>query len=312
MAKRVIPRSKFAMHEERAEKIRKLTIAYIKKECKTNTPAVLLSSGVDSHLVLFAAMAAGMTPTVYSFTLDDRESQDFKAARRTAKLFGLKFVPVILSTDVRVIEKHVKSLYSDLNPGISLGKATVECLWPFFESMKIIARNGHRDCLSGLDGDIWFATVRSHKKAWEAGVYQEKVVNTFRRTVTAEQKKRSPSDWEGREAQQIMRGMWMAKYTPKLKLILPFNNLKLFDVMDNMDPFEEGNKPIQKAPFRLAFWHSFEHARENVYIHMSFQVGDTGIEEHFHKLLDTSLNTGGYKSPKGIYNTLQRNWETQG
>ena len=46
--------------------------------------SVLMSSGIDSHSVLFSCLDAGLKPVITSFTLDDRESRDFRAARHAA------------------------------------------------------------------------------------------------------------------------------------------------------------------------------------------------------------------------------------
>jgi hypothetical protein len=62
------------------------------------------------------------------------------------------------------------------------------------------------------------------------------------------------------------------------------------------------NKPKQKQPILDAFPKEF--ARVKVRPHINLQLGDSGIAQHFYKLLDTDLNPGGIKSPVAIYNRL--------
>ncbi len=314
MGKRTIPREAFALHEKRSAKVKVAVVNYIKEHSKTKNPALFLSSGADSHLILFAALHAGKRPTIYSCTLDGQESQDFKGARNTAKLFGLDFVPVALPVGVKHLMSYVQMMYNeDINPGIIVNKTVVECLWPVAHMLKAAQANGHKEVLTGFNGDTWYCTLRSHKKAYLRGAYHTEVIETFRKNFIANNPDdQDPKNWQGRDPHQVMRLGWMRRYTPTIKrLIMPFNDPVLFNIMDKMDPIKEGWKPIQKAPWRLAFWEEFEKARASVYVHVPLQKGDSGIEEHFHKLLDTKLNTRGYKSTIGIYNDQLRLWRTR-
>ena len=299
----------FAQHEDRAKAIRKCVMAYIKKHSKTDNPAVLLSSGADSHLLLFAALRLGKRPTVFSCTLAGQESQDFKGARNTAKLFGLKFVPVILPTDVEHLINYTKLLYDDrINPGLVVGKATAECTWPVAHALKAIKANGNTEVITGFGGDTWYCTLRAQKKLWLKGQYQD-VIDKYLVMAQNDNNGTDTGHWGGKDPQQVIRLNWMATFTPTIKkFLVPFSDPKLFKVMAGMDPIRDGCRPIQKAPWRLAFWDEFEKARASVYIHVPMQKGDSGIEEHFHILLQSRLNTKGYKSTIGIYNDQLRLW----
>jgi asparagine synthetase B (glutamine-hydrolysing) len=90
------------------------------------TAGVLLSSGVDSNSVLFACLELGIEVTAYSFTLKGHESRDFKYARETAKVLGVKFVPIYLPTDVEHLKKYMK--YAVRHGARS--KTDFECFWP--------------------------------------------------------------------------------------------------------------------------------------------------------------------------------------
>ena len=310
MTKRVFPREAFAIHEERSAKIRRYLVSYVKRKVPTDTPAVFLSGGADSHLVLFAALHAGKTPTVFSCTMDDRESRDFRSARNTAKLFGLKFVPVLLPSSEERLIKYVKMMYSDeLNPGLYVGKTTMECVWPVAHMMRKAYSRGHRDFLTGMGGDTWFSTIRSQRKAYLAGTYQKLL--DHERSIVCQPPQKSIEDWEGRDPQDVMVYSWRSRYAPDSRYHTPFETAKMFDIMEGLEPIKEGWKPIQKAPWRLAFFEEFEKARESVFVNSPMQKGDSGIEEHFQKLLKSKLNIRGSKNAVGIYNDQLELWRAR-
>jgi len=66
--------------------------------------------------------------------------------------------------------------------------------------------------------------------------------------------------------------------------------------------WEEINKPKQKYPIIVAYKEYFDKIR--VYPHQNFQKGDSGISEHFTKLLSTELNTNNFRSVTSIFNRL--------
>lgn len=296
MAKRQIPMERFAVHKKRAEGIRKYLIAGIKK-IPSQKVAVAMSAGVDSHALLFAALEAGKTPVLYSFTLDDRKSRDFSCAKRTARILDLEFVPVILPTDIKVLKKYVTTeIYGPANDGYIVNKASVECLWPFF---RLLDRVKEPAVLLGLFGDSWYCTSRSQKKLWVTGDYN-KVVEAYLKLATG----------KAINTQVLMMQGHIKAAKLQTRLFTPYGDPKLFAVMKGMDPIHEGCYPIQKAPVRLAFWDYFEKCKESVYTHVSLQKGDSGIEEHFRKLLKTDLNQKNYKSTVGLYNEQLRKWQT--
>ncbi len=301
MGKRVIPREAFAQHEKRAARIRECLVDML-EEVPAKKIAIPLSSGVDSHAILFAALEAKKQPTIYSITLDDRESQDFRGARRTSEILGLPFVPVILPTKVSEIKRFIsEEIYGPINPGIVITKATAECLWPV---ARLFDKVTEKAIVTGFNGDTWYCTLRSQKKVYDAegnAGYQRIVRQYFDNFNGA--KMNDPA--------RMMQLGYLKRYKPGVKLYVPYNDPRMFQVMKGMDPIKEGWRPIQKAPVRLAFFDYFEKCRESVYIHSPMQKGDSGIEEHFHKLLDTDLNTQGYKSTIGIYNTFLRKWQAE-
>ena len=68
--------------------IDKLLIDQIEQQTTDNNVAVLLSGGVDSLSVAFAAQRMGKKITAYTFHLQDQPSYDATKAAEVAKLMG--------------------------------------------------------------------------------------------------------------------------------------------------------------------------------------------------------------------------------
>ena len=302
MTKRRIPKEEFALHSERSRTVRKIAIDHIKKHATDKEVAIYMSGGADSHFVLFAALEAGKNCRLYCATLEDRESRDFKCAYNTSKILGLSFTPVYLPTDIKNVEKYLPKLYdSTINPGILINKTNAEVNWVM---TRMFARTKELSIITGMFGDAWYATSRSQKKLYDAGTFHAELVKYESKIIAAKKWGTDFKHWKGRDPQHIIQLGWLNKYHKGTKLIQPFMDTRMYDAMRNMDPIKEGWNPIQKAPWRLAFWEQFELCRENIYTNSPMQKGDSGIEEHFHKLLNTKMNKRGSKSTIGIYNDL--------
>lgn len=313
MSKRNFIKAEFKLHEARAKSINTILKTHIKKKVLPGPTAIMLSAGADSHAVLFAALAVGIKPIVFSATLDTHESRDFICARNTAELFGLQFVPVFLNTDIAHLQEYIHSLYGDWNPGVALSKATVECLWPMVKIMEAADKHKCTSILSGFGGDTWYCTLRSQKKMYEAGAPYEAYLKRVEAQCVANDSNTSiKAGLLLRDAQHTMRLSWMQKYCKYLKRnVNPFFDKRLFTLLNSMKPIEEGWNPIQKAPWRLAFYDDFQRARGSVYTNKPMQKGDSLISEHFEKLLATSLNTKNYKNTIGIYNDQLRKFRSE-
>lgn len=291
MARKRLTRDQFAVHEVRAKRLHDFLVRHIASH-KQKKVAVLLSAGVDSHACLFAALAAGKDVTCYSFTLDDRESTDYKVAERTARVFGLPFVGIQLSTEIDALKAYLRDVYTTYNASeIHLNKSSVECLWPLFNAFTQVVNDNNQATVLGLGGDTFFCMMRSQKKRLHE---YEKVKHEYMTNAVINRN----------DVQTIMLDNWLDLHAPKHKLIIPFHTEEAFAIFRGMHPFDPGCKPIQKAPVRLAFFDEFQ--KTDVRVHQSFQKGDSGISDHFTKLLiESDWNTRGLKSVKGIYNDLE-------
>lgn len=282
----------FAIHKPRAEKIRRIMINSL-KEVKSKEIAVLLSSGVDSHACLFAALEAGKTVKCYTFGLEGVESTDWKVAQKTALLLGLEWKGVVLPASYEHMMEYLEQVFFTYNKErIHIGKTTVECMWPMFHALKAVTDDGNKATMLGMGGDVFFATTRKHLKQVKAGGFQQ-VLDEFEQSYIT---RRSPQD--------IMARCWLDIHSQRShKLVYPFQTKSMINSFRDMEPIAEGNFPIQKAPVRAAFYDYF--AAVDVRTHISYQKGDSGISDHFaNLLLNSDLNVGNWRSVVGVYNML--------
>ena len=92
--------------------------------------AIATSGGIDSASLVISSMAAGhKKPNIVSFTFDDFESHDFKSARKLAKYYNLKFLPVLLPSDQNEIVETVHYLIKEIK---CKKKSAIECMFPLF------------------------------------------------------------------------------------------------------------------------------------------------------------------------------------
>lgn len=252
-------------------------LAYIKASGRS--AAVLLSSGVDSHSVLFACLELEIPIEAYSFTLDTKESRDFKYARATAEVFGVSFKKVALPTNVEALKKFC--LYAVKNG--ARGKTDFECMWPMATAFRRAAKDGHRFVLSATAADSHFALSK------KANMHYKDKVDLYRRLVFSKRN----------TGQKLLLRAEAAKLD--MEYFTPYDTTRMCSELHGYT-WDELNKPQQKQPIRSAFPEYFEKCKTTV--HTNLQLGDSGIASHFNILLSSDWNRWGYKATKGIYNRL--------
>jgi len=111
---------------------------------------VAASGGVDSSCLAVALLSTELQPIITSFTLDDRESEDFRAARKLAKHFALDFVPIHVPTDPEFIRK---SVLRNMQNYKLVKKADIECMYPFIYMIEKLGEMDVRYLASGMWAD---------------------------------------------------------------------------------------------------------------------------------------------------------------
>lgn len=246
--------------------------------------AVALSGGVDSHMCLFALLACGISPTIYSFTLEDRESRDFRTARACANYFGLEFVPIHLPVDVLVLQHHVWDVCHRYLTEYKVGKTTIECTWPV---SYVYAAIKEPYLFMGHGGDTPYCSTRKQKKMYQAGQYGKMMHDYY--------------SYLHNDLQLIYASRYLKSQRKRAKLLCPMNDKGMLQVFRDFDPFDKRETPTGKAVSRAAFWEYF--SQVYVYGQQPFQKGDTGIADHFETLLTTEWQGKG-KTVKSIYNAV--------
>jgi hypothetical protein len=244
--------------------------------------SVLMSGGLDSHAVLFSLLELRRKVHLYSFTLEDRESRDFRAARATAEALSLPFTPIYLSTNLDKLKKDIRFLVRDL--GLS-SKASIESLWGL---CKAVDASKQKYVAAGLAAGLYFVDTKAgciHFKD-KTDEYREtkfaKAITSVGQTPTMKRYAKSVG--------KIWLSPWLSK--PMLR---EFQGTT----------WDQINKPKHKYPLHVQFSKELEQVR--VYAPQSLQLGDSGISSLFSNLLDDpEWNIFGYKSMSGIYNSVRR------
>ena len=242
--------------------------------------AVLLSAGLDSHAVLFSLLALERKVTVYSFTLDDRESRDFRIARETAAAFDLPFKPIYLPTNINKVKSGLLHVVNDIGAD---SKAAIECIWALHQAVKVVKE---RYIVSGLAADLFF--VLSKKGC----MHYKTCPDDYR--IPRFNSVKGPDSQTSKLKRYCKRHnkRWLSPWLSN-EMMKEFKGTS----------WEDCNKPKQKQPLRTQFADYIKQIR--VYNHTDLQLGDSGIADQFTRLLDDpEWNRFGYKSMSGIYNRI--------
>lgn len=241
-----------------------------------DTVAVLLSGGIDSSSVLFSLLASGKKVAAYAFMLDGKLSTDFALARRNAATFGCTFTPIFLPTDLLTLKANLLTL-----KGIGARKKTdYECGWPMLHAY---AQIKERVVASGMGADGHFCISKKGMLHWRHRIDEFRLALYNSKTY----------------AQAPIHAALALRYGKKV--LTPYLTPEMRAEFLGTS-WMEVNKPKQKQPILSAFPAEFR--RIKVLPHVNLQLGDSGIAEHFTKLLSTDWNLRGYKSVRGIYNSL--------
>ena len=204
------------------------TLIELTKTIDEDTVAISLSSGIDSMSVLFALLECKKNVVVYSFTLEDRESRDFREAKSLAKSLGLTFVPIILPTDIETLKQDVLMLGNDYH---CKKKTDYICTWPYLYLTKAVKE---KILATGMAADGHFVISK------KGVLHYKNDVETFRKNYFS-----NPSRC------QLPQRTKLAEECG-LKLFEPYLTKEMYDYLLH-STWEECNKPQQKMPIRRAF-----------------------------------------------------------
>jgi len=229
----------------------------IQRTSKNKNVAVLLSGGVDSLSIAFAAQNVGKTIHSYSFHLDTHLSYDYRKAQEVSERFGWSFTGITIPT---------KNLVSDFHRLVSLGmkkKSSFECTYPF---LYVFPKIQEKEILTGWAADGYYGNSR---KAIQHFRHTKELFDEFRNTYFR------PENCANLE--------WMKVLSKKFKKVMinPYLDEDVRKFYFQFDWSQLNTKP-EKNVVRSAF-SQFKDLKVNR--HSNLQV-NSGINRLFESLLD--------------------------
>ena len=238
--------------------IDEILVDVIDRESKEDHVAVLISGGVDSQSVAFAANRLDKKITAYVMRLNGIESKDAQHAIDVATHFNwdLKVIDVNDDNLVEDFKKLVKEYKCEK-------KTQVECTWPF---LYVYPQISEKEVLSGWVADGYYGL--SKRCALHFKEPKEKF-DEFR-----------DSYFGAKNVVGINQQYMLSQQNGKI-FIAPYMDSRVKEYMYQFDWYEM-NKPYQKHVVVESFP---EFKQIKVRRHESLQLG-AGIPEIFEKLLD--------------------------
>jgi asparagine synthetase B (glutamine-hydrolysing) len=258
--------------------IDKLLENSIKNLTTDNEIAVLLSGGVDSISIAFAAHRLGKKVTGYTFHLKDRPSYDSTKAVQVCDIMGWNCV----DTEVPV-DNLREDFFTLLNEIKCVKKTHFECCFPF---LYVYPNVKEKEVVAGLGADGYYGVS---KKACLHYKTPKSKFDEYRTTHYL------PQNLGGK--------MWQTRVAEKYgkKYLTPYIDEKIRDFFFQYDWFEV-NQPYQKHHVVEAFPEFKTIGKVNR--HTNLQLG-AGIDIAFEALLDDPIIN--FKNRKRIMDVC-RDW----
>ncbi len=240
------------------EVIDRLLTDIVDEQSKEQNIAVLLSGGIDSISVAFAAHRLGKTLNCYTMYVDGVVSNDARNAINTAKEFGWNITVIDVPTDNIVNDfKHLISHYGCVK------KTQLECTWPF---LYVYPNIKEKELLSGWGADGYYGVSK------KACLHYKEPKEKFDEFRDAYYGASNPVGVRQQEQLSQEHG---------IKFIAPYFDSRVKDYMYQFDWYEM-NKPFQKCKVVNAFP---EFQRTKVRRHENLQLA-ANVPSHFEKLID--------------------------
>jgi asparagine synthetase B (glutamine-hydrolysing) len=249
-----------------------------------NEVAVLLSGGVDSVSVAFAAHRLGKKITGYTFHLKDQPTYDSKKASSICKDMGWDCKVIEVPTDYETFE----SSFLDLAKIYECKKKThFECCYPF---LFVYPQIEHEEVLSGWAADGYYGVSKRAHLHFKS---PKSKFDEFRDAYFTDGS-RAGYNWHKKIAEANGK-----------KFITPYLTKAVSDYFYTMDWYEL-NQPFQKHHVVEAF-PEFKQVG-GVKKHINLQLG-SGIDKLFEQHLLTSQKLN-YRNRKRVMD-ICRDWTEQ-
>lgn len=248
--------------------------------------AVATSGGIDSSVLLMSCLDLGYKPYVLSFKLDNKESSyDFDSAKKLAKKFQLKFVPVLLPSSSEVILEKV--IYEIKHFAIKK-KTAIECVYPMLFVFDSCEQLGIQNLICGHAADGHYALS---KKAMIHYRSTKELYQQFRKAY-----------FKNKNVAQSETLNQIAK-EKNINLYLPYMKQTYFNLFNDLSWFEV-NTPRQKELIRRDYPELDVLKLKN---HLNLQLGDSFIAETIGAAV-LQIVAPQAKSPVTAYNKLWKQY----
>ena len=236
--------------------------------------ALCLSGGIDSVALLSLLLRHKKRVVVYSFTLQNYISDDFKRAKQLSDKFDCVFKPVYLPVDMSTLKQDILKLHFSY---ACKKKTDYECVWPFLYVYPNITESV---IITGLAAEGHFGSTK------KGTLHFKNDLDAFRKQYFS----------RDNVNQIVQHTKLCAEYS--LNYWFPFLSKEIQDFFIGKT-WDDVNEPKVKQPILDLIDFEFSPKSSNL------QVG-SNIREHFDLLLDTDWNLHNYKSIVGVFNSIER------
>lgn len=283
--------------------LRKTFEDYIRKNIpEGETVNLLLSGGLDSSVVGFAAHELGHPVKAYTFQLGDNWSFDSKHACATADKMGWEWNLIQVPDDMDTAKKALRVLAKKF---ACRRKRDFETGYPALFAYRHIAKHSDsKYVLHGLCADTYFVLSRRANIEGIAGKNSDyDKYLAYRKMMFDPLHKHGHAALNEKYSPSAMYQHLLLSRHYGLQMLCPFEDKRCGDFFF---PYTwlELNQPRQKhhlAELYPKYTKLCGHRN-----HRNYQI-EAGIPEFMQKLVnDPEWNKHGYKSASGIYNSLVR------
>lgn len=256
-----------------------------KRVTNKNSVAVLFSGGMDSLSLALSCLDVGIQPTLYTFSLKSYESPDLISSRQIASLLQLPLVEVMIDdTDVAKLQEDVLFI---MNLFQTKRKTAIQCIYPFLYVAPVIKEEF---VLTGLCADDIYGTPRSIAKHRNTEKFDE--IRHNRHNDPQSSAYKHLKLWF-----EMLNKTFVAPYKESEPLTSYLLGLS----------YKELHSPKQKYPMYKDYQDELE--QHQLYrLNSNLQVGSR-VREWHDELMNTSWNTGEFKTIVGLYNHVFANKE---
>lgn len=239
--------------------------------------AILLSSGIDSRALFFESIEQKKNFVCYTFRLPNVEGQDFVYAKKLCSQYKIKHIEITLPISLDTLIEDIKKM----KLAGATKKTDYECFWPMLYVYKQVDES---TILTGLGADGHFCISK------KGMIHFKNNIDEFRKKVFG----------NTNYCQMHLH----RHFCENKKIINPFLSLEMIYEFDGTK-WDDINTPKQKQTIIDAYKKEFEGVK--LFKHTNYHLGDSGISNHFKKLLSIpEFSNRGFKSTISIFNRIDK------